>query len=169
MDAEATVAPAPGGSASSHVYAGFWWRVLASLVDALITSLLAIAIALLLSLSAMTATGAGDAHARVEDIESFVGFVGGLLYFAIFESTRLRATPGKLLFGLRVVDLHGQQISLGRALGRNLGKYLSTLLLGIGFMMAGWTRRKQALHDMMAGCLVVRHSSRATPIPVPST
>jgi uncharacterized RDD family membrane protein YckC len=57
---------------------------------------------------------------------------------------------------MKVVDLWGEQISFGRSAGRNLGKYVSALTLGIGFMMAGWTQRKQALHDKMAKCLVVR-------------
>jgi uncharacterized RDD family membrane protein YckC len=78
------------------------------------------------------------------------------LYFAIMESSRLQATPGKLALGIMVTDLGGGRIGFGRATGRYFGKWISYITLFIGFMMAGWTRQKQALHDMMAGCLVVR-------------
>jgi len=67
----------------------------------------------------------------------------------------MQATLGKKLVGIQVTDLYGQRIGFGRALNRLLGKMLSALTLYIGFMMAGWTEKKQALHDIMAGTLVV--------------
>jgi uncharacterized RDD family membrane protein YckC len=54
------------------------------------------------------------------------------------------------------VDENGDRIGFWRATGRYFGKILSALILGIGFMMAGWTHRRQALHDKLAGCLVIR-------------
>lgn len=87
-----------------------------------------------------------------------VAIVAIWLYFALFESSHLQATPGKLALGLRVTDLRGNRIGFGRATGRYFGKIISGLILDIGYMMAGWTGRKQALHDMMAGCCVVRKS-----------
>ncbi len=82
------------------------------------------------------------------------------LYFAAFESSRWQATPGKKVLGLRVTDLEGRRLSFIRASGRYFGKIISWLLLGVGFVLAGFTEKKQALHDMLAGCLVVRDSSK---------
>jgi uncharacterized RDD family membrane protein YckC len=78
------------------------------------------------------------------------------LYFAKLESGPLQATYGKRAMGIRVTDMLGQRITFGRATGRFFGKIVSTMTIYIGFIMAGFTDRKQALHDMMAGTLVVR-------------
>lgn len=78
------------------------------------------------------------------------------LYHAIMESSAKQATLGKLLLKIRVTDLDGQRISLGKATARHFSKTISTLALLIGFLMAGWTKKKQALHDKIAKCLVVR-------------
>lgn len=82
------------------------------------------------------------------------------LYFATFESSPWQATPGKKVLGLRVTDLEGGRLSFIRASGRYFGKIISSLLFGIGFVMAGFTEKKQALHDMLAGCLVLREASK---------
>jgi uncharacterized RDD family membrane protein YckC len=58
--------------------------------------------------------------------------------------------------GMKVTDENGNRITFARATGRYFGEYLSALTLFIGYMMAGWTERKQALHDLLAGTLVVR-------------
>ncbi|MFC5741571.1 RDD family protein [Dyella tabacisoli] len=77
------------------------------------------------------------------------------LYFALCESSAWQATPGKLALGIRVTDMHGARISLPRALARYPAKYLSSLIFGIGFLMVAWTQRKQGLHDLIAGTLVL--------------
>jgi uncharacterized RDD family membrane protein YckC len=82
------------------------------------------------------------------------------LYFAAFESSRWQATPGKKVLGLRVTDLEGKRLSFIRASGRYFGKLISWLLLGLGFVLAGFTEKKQALHDMLASCLVLRDPSK---------
>jgi uncharacterized RDD family membrane protein YckC len=76
-------------------------------------------------------------------------------YYAGMESSPLRATLGKLAVGIHVMADDGHRLSFAKATGRFFGKALSGLIIGIGFFMAGWTTRKQALHDMMAGTLVV--------------
>lgn len=78
------------------------------------------------------------------------------LYFAAFESSRWQATPGKKFLGLYVTDLNGKRISFARATGRYVGKALEQLTLFIGFLIAGFTARKQALHDIVASCLVLK-------------
>jgi uncharacterized RDD family membrane protein YckC len=153
---------------SGVTYAGFWRRFGAMIVDSVV---LCIGGGVLLA--ALDAAGIpmflnSDYTAETQDLSASVGFsadlsppavvlsvVGQWLYFAIFESSGLQGTPGKLALGLRVTDLEGKRIGFWRATGRNLGKIVSSVILFIGYLMAGWTKRKQALHDMMAGCLVV--------------
>lgn len=77
-----------------------------------------------------------------------------MIYWMLMESSRWQASIGKLAVGLRVVDEKGQRLTFVRALGRNLLKILSCATLMIGFMMAGWTQKKQALHDKIADCVV---------------
>jgi uncharacterized RDD family membrane protein YckC len=79
-----------------------------------------------------------------------------IMYFSGMESSPLQATIGKLATGLYVTDTNGERISFGRAAGRFLGKFLSGLFCYIGYIIAGFTEKKQALHDMIAGCLVLR-------------
>ena len=78
------------------------------------------------------------------------------LYFAFLESSSKQATWGKQLFGLRVTDAYGQRLTFARATGRTFAKILSYMTFYVGFMMAGWTRHKRALHDMVAGTLVMK-------------
>jgi uncharacterized RDD family membrane protein YckC len=77
------------------------------------------------------------------------------LYFALMESSKNQATLGKMIVGIIVTDLYGNRISFGKASGRFFGKILSGLILNIGYIIAAFTEKKQALHDMIAGCLVV--------------
>ncbi len=76
------------------------------------------------------------------------------LYFALMESSKFQGTIGKIVLGIIVTDIDGNRISFARATGRYFGKILSGLILFIGYIMAGFTEKKQALHDMMAGTLV---------------
>jgi uncharacterized RDD family membrane protein YckC len=87
--------------------------------------------------------------------EDFIFFVL-LFYWATMEGSRHRASFGKRILGIEVTNLEGETLSWLQAFGRNFGKLLSVMILFIGFMMAGWTNRKQGLHDKMARCLVVR-------------
>jgi uncharacterized RDD family membrane protein YckC len=86
-----------------------------------------------------------------------LAIVGNWLYYACFESSSWQATPGKKVLNISVTDLTGTRISFGRASGRFFAKFISRLIpLGIGFILAGITERKQALHDMIASTLVLR-------------
>lgn len=149
------------------LYAGFWRRVVAWLVDVLIlVALHAILVpwsggwlrvpwALLDGLPASP-----TAHVVEAGLQPF-NIVLGWLYFALCEASRWQATPGKLALNLGVSDEGGRRIDFARATGRYFGKYVSALVVGIGFLLAGWTARKQALHDLMAGCCVVRKGGLA--------
>ncbi len=88
-----------------------------------------------------------------------VAVVGPWLYHAFLESSEWQATAGKKALGLVVTDLGGARISFARASGRHFAKLITGLIpLGVGYILAGVTEKKQALHDMIAGCLVLRKS-----------
>jgi uncharacterized RDD family membrane protein YckC len=78
----------------------------------------------------------------------------GWLYFAILETMK-QATPGKMIVGIKVTDMNGTPITFGRATGRYFAKIISSLTFGVGYIMAAFTQQKQALHDIISGCLVV--------------
>jgi len=77
------------------------------------------------------------------------------VYFAGFESSRSQATPGKVLMHAAVTDLDGDRISFARATLRHFGKFISLVIIFIGFIMIGLTKKKQGLHDKIGGCLVL--------------
>jgi len=83
------------------------------------------------------------------------------LYTALQECSASQATLGKRLLNLKVTDLDGRRISFARASGRFFGSLIPSF--GIGYCMALFTRRKQALHDIMAGCLVIRPAVKNAP------
>ena len=84
-----------------------------------------------------------------------IPFVIGLLYFIGMEGSPKQATLGKMAVSIVVTDVHGERITYNRATGRHLAKFISAVVLLIGFLMVAWTERKQGLHDMIAGTLVM--------------
>lgn len=78
------------------------------------------------------------------------------LYYALMESSNKQATLGKMLYGLEVTDLQGNQLSFKRALARNLLKILSSLIFNLGFIMIILQKKNQGLHDSLAKCLVLK-------------
>ncbi len=84
-----------------------------------------------------------------------VAFAGSWLYHTLMESSRRQATLGKMALGIIVTDLNGNRISFARANGRFFGKWVSGMIMNIGYLMAAFTEKKQALHDMLASCLVI--------------
>jgi uncharacterized RDD family membrane protein YckC len=87
------------------------------------------------------------------------------LYFSAMESSRYQATLGKLVFAVVVTDLDGNRISFGRATARYWSSYLSLLTAGVGFLLAAFTERQQALHDMLGGTMVVRRPAGRVRVP----
>lgn len=140
------------------LYAGFWRRVVSYFIDGLIVF---VPLVILIALIVVAAGGGAGGQSGSTALVWPIALLGAWLYFALFERSHLQATPGKLALGLRVTDGQGDRIGFGRATGRYFGKLLSGAILDIGYMMAGWTARKQGLHDMMAGCLVVRRDGLA--------
>lgn len=133
-------------------YAGFWRRVGAYFVDLLLAMIVGLVIGVSTGLM-------GNADESGPGLIDLVSFVGWWLYVAIMESSPLQATLGKMALGVKVTDLQGRRIGFGRATGRYFAQILSSLTLGIGYLMAAFTRRRQCLHDKIAGTLVVRRDA----------
>lgn len=142
-------------AADTVSYAGFWRRVAALLVDRLLLGLLNLALCICYLLLAGVDWEGGQIRSLYLASAVF-GFLLKWLYFTLMESSSLQATLGKMFIGIRVTDEQDRRISLARANGRYWAKILSVLTFGVGFLMAGFTRRKQALHDLVARTLVVR-------------
>jgi uncharacterized RDD family membrane protein YckC len=135
----------------SLMYAGFWRRLFALLIDGLILFVLVyISLIFLYSTPGIIDNGLALLAWSVFWALMFWG------YFAGLESSSLQATLGKAALGLVVTDHRGGRADFGRTTGRHFGKWLSTLIVGIGYLLAAFTSQKQALHDMMSGSLVVR-------------
>lgn len=165
MTSPQVVAVAPG-----LVYAGFWLRFVAYIMDSAIVSVFAGIVIVILVL----ATGVGavlrnlpdnpnpDAIWQARFVLTLVvlcigAFIGVWLYYAGMESSRYQGTLGKIALGIMVTDMQLRPVSFGRASGRFFAKLVTGLIpLWIGYLMAGFTAKKQALHDMIAGCLVMR-------------
>ncbi|HVT32461.1 MAG TPA: RDD family protein [Rhodanobacteraceae bacterium] len=146
-------------TADDPVDAGFWRRCAARLIDGLIVGAVS---TLLIGLIDAFVAGNG-ASSSIGDI---AGFAIGWLYVALQESSAMQATLGKRAMGIKVTDEEGHRIGFGRATFRFFGQLLSVAIAGIGFLMAGWTARRQALHDKLAGTLVVfRDVGPGGPVP----
>jgi uncharacterized RDD family membrane protein YckC len=159
----ATTASAPTYPAAVE-YAGFWKRVLANIIDGLIVG--AAWSAIYYTLVAAGVANMPDVNKT--DIEPYIRwmirytlisnaviFALQTFYFTVMESSSRQATLGKMALGIVVTDIDGKRISFGRAVGRNLSKIISMIILYIGYFMIAFTQKKQGLHDIMANCLVV--------------
>ncbi len=142
-------------------YAGFWLRAWAGAIDVALEAggalVLTFAIDLVLRRFGRL-LGISPFVSKVATGMAFILIlaVGSWLYCAFTESSSWRATVGKRILGLQVVTADGDKVGFGQATVRHFMKFLSLFFLMIGFMMAGWTKRRQALHDIPSDCLVIR-------------
>ncbi len=147
-------------------YGGFWIRVVAFIIDFIIVRVVLFPFKAMFGLGGLAAGGFGMNGFHRGMSLPYLIFGGGILavltiaaswlYEALMESSSYQATLGKMIFGMKVTDLYGNRISFARATGRHFAKILSAMILCIGFIMVGFTERKQGLHDMLAGTLVTR-------------
>jgi len=171
-----------------YTHAGFWKRFLAYIIDSfilnIILGILLIPIFLIFGVSIFNeldnsgnfnynsvnyiqdmSTAGEVAIASLVIIIVFFGIIGSVivswLYFALMESSSKKATLGKMALGLIVTDINGARLSFGRASGRYFAKILSGIILNIGYIMAAFTEKKQALHDILAGTLVLEPKNRS--------
>ena len=181
----AVTAPVAGGvaaipayavsaSAPRVEYAGFWLRLVALVIDNVILGFGFILIVIpLIFLTGFRrffdefhpGEALNDAGIFMLIVFFFLAATGALvftwLYHALMECSEWQATVGKKALGLVVTDMDGQRVSFGRATGRHFGKIVTNLAsfgIGLGYLMAAFTQKKQALHDMLAGCLVLRRN-----------
>jgi uncharacterized RDD family membrane protein YckC len=152
-------APEASKTVEGPVYAGFWLRAVAYLLDSMI---LGFPFGLMAGVYPSAFFRSLDPNAFLQSpLSVFTPLAVGLMmtaswfYCAAFESSRWQATPGKRILRIYVTDLQGRRVTFARALWRNLAKQISGFVL-IGYFLAGLTARKQALHDMLSACLVVR-------------
>ena len=139
-------------------YGGFWRRVVAYLIDAILIGIVITVVGSVFGLGTSTSEVSDMSAAfayNADDLPStLMSLAIGIAYFAGLESSAWQATVGKKALGMVVTDVNGHRISFLRGVGRYLAKILSALILLIGFIMVGFTERKQGLHDMIAGTLV---------------
>jgi uncharacterized RDD family membrane protein YckC len=152
-------------STGFHGYGGFWIRFVAFIIDVIVVSVVTWPLRVLLFIVGFrphVTFGNPDFHPMLPFLigagifVAVVRFFVGWLYWAGMESSSYQATLGKMALGLKVTDMAGNRISFARATGRYFSKILSGMILFIGYMMAGFTERKQALHDMIAGTVVLK-------------
>ncbi len=135
-------------------YGGFWIRFLAYMIDVIVLEIAYYAVIVPLGL-ATVGVSQRDIASGIWLIPLLIGFGINFCYYAFFNS-RFGATPGKMALGLKIVRPDGSPISLGQAIGRYFGYMLSGLILGVGFMMAGWDDEKRTLHDRLCDTRVIR-------------
>ena len=163
----------PAVAAAPRVeYGGFWLRFLAYLIDGAVITIGALVVAIPL----IFLTGLGTLLSQIHPEEDLndagfwlimgvvflfatVSLVVTWLYHALMESSEWQATVGKKALNLVVTDMAGRRVSFWRATGRHFAKIVSNMIYPFGHIMAGFTAQKQALHDMIAGCLILHRGN----------
>ena len=138
-------------------YGGFWIRVVAYIIDAIVLTIASIPIGLIFGISIMagfdpTAAADPDALGGANALANLLSLVLGWLYYALMESSAMQATLGKKALGMIVTDESGNRIGVGRATGRYFATILSALIIGIGCIMVAFTER--------SANLVIAHTER---------
>jgi uncharacterized RDD family membrane protein YckC len=142
---------AQGAGAAQVAYGGFWIRLVAYIIDAILLTLVVGGLGSILGFNLMETD-----WERQNPLFNLLSLVIGWLYFALMESSERGATVGKMALGLRVVTSNGQRLSFMNATGRYFAKIISAIILGIGFLMIAFTDKKRGLHDMIASTLVIK-------------
>ncbi len=162
-------------SQRSVYLAGFWRRFFALIIDSMVVSVINMVLGAILALPFLLllpliggAAAEADADGILTYLKGGAGFliimasVGNLLslwtgwlYFALMESSVNSATLGKMALGIVVSDKHGRRITFERATARYFSKFITGLTFFVGYIMAAFSSRKQALHDFIAGTLVL--------------
>ncbi len=150
------VAPSPDTETVVVRYAGFWRRVVAWAIDFI--SLTGFNVLLMILFGVRITESEIVGASSQPAIDWIMGFTYWL-YYTLMPCSKYQGTLGKMALGIRITDLDGNRIGYLRSCGRLLAEFVSAIVMGIGFIMAGLTSKKQALHDMMAKTLVVVRQS----------
>lgn len=155
-------------------YAGFWLRFAAYLIDSIVVGIPLSILSFVILIITLGTTGVFDAV--VSDVsatgditdQQAIALIGGyfvvilisfllsVLYYAGLHASKWQATIGKKLLNLKVTDLNGNRISFWRGLGRYIAMTFLSGIFFIGFIMAAFTEKKQSLHDLIAGTVVIK-------------
>lgn len=156
---------------ASTTYAGFGRRLVALIIDCIILGVvqslvvIPLLVAVGFSMFAQTDPASLDATDMGTMVAAMIGamFTGmivwyaiSVLYYTLMESSKSQGSLGKMAMGIKVTDLDGNRISVGKAFVRAIGKLISSFFMCIGYLMAAFTEKKQGLHDMMASTLVLK-------------
>jgi uncharacterized RDD family membrane protein YckC len=142
-------------------YAEYMQRVAAALLDGLFTGLMT-CIPTVGLIAVLVGLAGNDSDARSMAVFSgqacgqLVSLLIGATYYVCLETSTKQGTWGKQIVGLKVTDMQGNRITVGRAIGRYFAKLLNIFTCGIGLLMPLFTEKKQTLHDMIAGCLALK-------------
>ena len=143
-------------------FAGFWLRAAAYLIDTVLISLVG---GLMASFYPNSFLKFPDAAAASNPLTSLpqltpvafaITITATWLYYSLFEASDWQATPGKRILKIYVTDMNGQRATFARVALRNFSKIISSLTFLVGYLMAAFTVKKQALHDLLSSCLVLR-------------
>jgi len=153
-------------------YAGFGLRLVAIIIDSIIIGVLQSFIIIPILAAIGFGMFSGGSSMDMSDPDAAVGMMGpvmammvtywilamciSILYFSFMESSKLQATIGKMALGIIVTDMNGAKLDFGKAFIRNLCRVISNMTLLIGYIIAGFTEKRQALHDIIAGTLVIK-------------
>lgn len=143
-------------------YAGFWIRFLAHVIDSVVLGVVVFPLMfLVIGVGALGSTAKNQQAAGMTLLALFpilfvALFAGQWLYYALMESSGKQGTLGKMVLKLKVTDTNGNRITFGRATGRYFAKLISSMTLLIGYIIVGFTEKKQALHDFIAGTVVLK-------------
>ena len=152
---------AAAGSTEIIEYGGFWRRAAAGTIDVALEATGALVVTFVIDFVLARAGGMLGYERSISKFAAGMAYIlvltiGGWLYRAFAESSQHGATLGKRIMGLKVVTADGGKVSFGQATVRHFMKFLSLFTAGVGFVMAVWTKRRQALHDIPSDCLVIR-------------
>ena len=136
-------------------FGGFWIRVGAYLIDLVVLIIPVLLVSFLFGFISIEADETGQVR-NVGIMASIPSLVIFWIYFSVLHSSEWQASVGKKALGLKVSDKYGNRISFGRATVRYFATILSGWIFLIGYMMVGWTKNKQGLHDMIVETYVVR-------------
>jgi uncharacterized RDD family membrane protein YckC len=148
-------AKAPTTASATYFYSTFGDRMGAYMLDAILFNIVMWTLLIAAGMVIDSIFGMNDSIWTMMLLSSVVCL---WLYYAFFESSNMQGTPGKKACRLVVCDIDGRRISFWKATGRYFGKFISLITFGIGFLMCSYTKKRQCLHDILAGCQVVKKS-----------
>ena len=153
-----SILDAPVATEQKFEYAGFWIRVVATIIDGIVLWVVNMIISFALiggSVGMGMASGGDYAGFGMMIVLTYLIMLGiQISYFALLESSSRQATLGKMAVGIKVGDERGQRISVANAFGRAVMRIISGLILCIGYIMVAFDIRKQGLHDKVANTVV---------------